>query len=117
MNPSQVVDMLLESSRMKRHYGSASSTLNVSFPSSGKAYLYGIYVRPEIRGQGMGRSLMQEVTSDADADGVTLALHTRDDLVPFFNQFGFNVLGNDQFGVLMERPPASIASIGRASVS
>lgn len=95
---------------MQRRYDSPNGTVKLSFPSSGKGYVHGLYVNPKARGKGEGLALMARVTEDADKFGKTLATHTRPDLVPFFERFGFKRLSEDDYGQYMERPPEAAPS-------
>ncbi len=90
---------------MKSAYGSAHGVQRVSFPSEGVAYLHGLYVNPKFRGLGEGKSIMSEVMADADREGIVLSLHTRPDLVPFFEKFGFQAHDEQKFGLYMTRQP------------
>lgn len=90
---------------MKSAYGSAHGVQRVSFPSPGTAYLHGLYVNPKFRGLGEGKSILSEVMADADREGVVLTLHTRPDLAPFFEKFGFQNEGEQKFGLYMTRQP------------
>jgi 2'-5' RNA ligase len=90
---------------MKSAYGSAHGVQRVSFPSPGTAYLHGLYVNPKFRGLGEGKSILSEVMADADRDGIVLSLHTRPDLVPFFEKFGFQAQEEQKYGLYMTRQP------------
>ena len=76
-------------------------------------YINGLHVPDELRGQGRGTAIMQQLMADADAQRAKLVLHvgeTRDDLVGWYERQGFSVVKNDIFGIQMEREPIEAAA-------
>jgi N-acetylglutamate synthase-like GNAT family acetyltransferase len=92
---------------MKKEYPSPHGTQKVSFPYKGKkvAYLHGLYVNPKHRGKGEGRDMMNQISADADKEDVILLLHTKEDMKPFFEKWGFDEARKTKFGSLMFRQP------------
>jgi ribosomal protein S18 acetylase RimI-like enzyme len=79
-----------------------------------------VFTRPNCRGNGLARQLMQQVCADADAEGVSLLLSvgqgreggpTPDQLFGWYTRLGFHGLAGgsaDSYaGARMERPPNS----------
>ncbi len=65
--------------------------------------LHGIFVRPEHRGRGYGRSLMEAVLSLSEIKTVTLCTGLGN--IAFFKLFGFEVTEVGESLVTMERQP------------
>ena len=65
--------------------------------------LHGIFVRPELRGRGYGRSLMEAVLSLSEIKTVTLCTGLGN--ISFFKLFGFEVTEVGESLVTMERQP------------
>jgi GNAT superfamily N-acetyltransferase len=57
--------------------------------SENEVRLHGIFVKPEYRGRGYGRNLMEAVLSLGEAKLITLCTGWGN--VPFFKRFGFEV--------------------------
>lgn len=72
-----------------------------------KAMLYDVIVHPDWRGQGLGRRLMDEIQALPDLQHIRhVDLHCLPPMVPFYQQWGFEVLQNDMVSMRRERPPA-----------
>lgn len=65
--------------------------------------LHGIFVKPDHRGKGYGRTLMEAVLSLGEARRVTLCTGLGN--VSFFTQFGFEVTAIGESLVSMEKQP------------
>jgi len=63
--------------------------------------LHGIFVRPEHRGRGYGRTLMEAVLSLGETKSITLCTGLGN--IGFFRQFGFEVTEMGESLVSMER--------------
>lgn len=66
--------------------------------------LHGIFVKPEFRGKGYGRFIMNAVLRETRDGCVTLC--TGFGNIAFFKQFGFRVTNASDSLVLMERSPS-----------
>jgi GNAT superfamily N-acetyltransferase len=69
----------------------ASSTL---WPFAGVAGIYSVATLPEYRRRGLALATLQRQLDDAQASGYDLAiLRTSDELIPFYGQLGFELVG------------------------
>jgi GNAT superfamily N-acetyltransferase len=71
--------------------------------SASEIRLHGIFVKPEYRGRGNGRTLMKSVLSLREAKSITLCTGVGN--IPFFRRFGFEVTEIGDSLVSMERQP------------
>ena len=78
-------------------YGSARVTKS--------GYVHNLGIREGFRGEGLGSELVGSITSDADALGKTLTVHARPALHDFYGKHGFEHIGEDQFGPILQRQP------------
>lgn len=63
------------------------------------AYVSNVFVVEEQRGVGVGSDLMNKICEWADTYGLPLKLHCRDELIGWYEQFGFVTTGcGDVFG-------------------
>ena len=75
-------------------------------------YLWIMGVRPEVRGRGMGASLIEAGTRQADVEGLPCCLETHNlDKVSYYGHFGFETIfkgplpGHELSVYMMMRPP------------
>lgn len=85
-------DLKTVSSDLKQKYGLDQLVL---VPSKGDIALTSIVVPEEMRGQGVGTSVINELKSVADQQGRSIVLEPEEDtLVPFYEGLGFEILGD-----------------------
>jgi predicted GNAT family N-acyltransferase len=84
----RVVD---ESEQFKPVYQTRFASAKVS-PGG---YVYNVATNVNMRGQGHGTELMNQITADADRMGKSLTLHARTELHPWYQRLGFEHEADD----------------------
>jgi Acetyltransferase (GNAT) domain len=75
---------------------------------SKQGYVWNMGIREPHRGKGHGGELMKRITTDADLSRQTLTLHARPELHRFYGAHGFEHIGEDQFGPVLQRKPKTV---------
>lgn len=63
-------------------------------PGSGSIGLYNLCVRPGLRGQGIGKSVVESIKSGAAQNGIKVVLQCDRSLVPWYQGLGFQTVGS-----------------------
>lgn len=62
-------------------------------PSPGSIGLYNLCVRSELRGRGIGKSIVESIKSSAAVNDTTIVLQCEGALVPWYQDLGFGTVG------------------------
>jgi GNAT superfamily N-acetyltransferase len=68
------------------------------------AYLSDVYVDPAYRGQGLGRWLVETMLTHPELPRVRWVLHTRSYTTRFYEELGFELVGEKEEATVMQRP-------------